>query len=59
MRDFLEIFLEVILAIMGAVFFGSLTVALGALALGCAVFGSCWSFLGWRRRRAARLRDLD
>ena len=31
MRDVLEIFLEVILAIMGAVFFGSLTVALGAL----------------------------
>ena len=59
MRDVLEIFLEVILAIMGAVFFGSLTVALGALGLGCVLFGSCWSFLGWRRRRAARLRDLD
>jgi hypothetical protein len=59
MRDVLEIFLEVILAIMGAVFFGSLTVALGALGLGCALFGSCWSFLGWRKRRAARLRDLD
>ena len=59
MRDVLEIFLEVILAIMGAVFFGSLTVALGAFVLGCALFGSCWSFLGWRRRRAARLRDSD
>jgi hypothetical protein len=58
-RDVLEIFLEVILAIMGAVFFGSLTVALGALGLGCVLFGSCWSFLGWRRRRAARSRDLD
>ena len=44
---------------MGAVFFGSLAVALGAVGIGCVVFGSCWSFLGWRRRRAARLRDLD
>ena len=59
MRDVLEIFLEVILAIMGAVFFGSLAVAIGAVGLGCVVFGGCWSFLGWRRRRAARLRDLD
>ena len=54
MRDVLEIFVEIILAIMGAVFFGSLTVALGALGLGCVVFGSCWSFVGWRRRRASR-----
>ena len=59
MRDVLEIFLEIILAIMGAVFFGSLTVALGALGLGCAVFGSCWTFLGWRRRRAARAKNVD
>ena len=59
MRDALEIFLEIVLAIMGAVFFGSLAVALGAVGFGCVVFGSCWSFLGWRRRRAERLRDLD
>jgi len=58
-RDGLEIFVEIILAIAGAVFFGSLTVAIGAVAIGCVVFGSCWSFLGWRRRRAARSRDLD
>ena len=57
MRDGLEIFVEIILAIAGAVFFGSLTVAIGAVTLGCVVFGSCWSFLGWRRRRAERLRD--
>ena len=57
MRDALEIFLEIVLAIMGAVFFGSLAVALGAVGIGCVVFGSCWSFLGWRRRRAARLED--
>ena len=57
MRDGLEIFVEIILAIAGAVFFGSLTVAIGAVALGCAVFGSCWSFLGWRRRRAERLKE--
>ena len=59
MRDALEIFLEIILAIAGAVFFGSLAVAIGAVAIGCVVFGSCWSFIGWRRRRAERLRDLD
>ena len=59
MRDVLEIFLEIVLAIAGAVFFGSAVVALGAFGLGCVVFGSCWSFVGWRKRRAARLRDLD
>jgi hypothetical protein len=58
-RDALEIFIEIILAIAGAVFFGSLTVAIAAVAIGCVVFGSCWSFLGWRRRRAARLRNPD
>ena len=57
MRDGLEIFLEVILAIMGAVFFGSLTVAIVAVGIGCVVFGSCWSFLGWRKRRADRLKE--
>lgn len=57
MRDFLEIFLEIVLAIAGAVFFGSATVAIVAVALGCVVFGSCWSFLGWRRRRAERLKE--
>ena len=58
-KDVLEIFFEIILAIAGAVFFGSLTVAVGAFVLGCVIFGSCWSFLGWRRRRAARLRQRD
>ena len=57
MRDGLEIFLEVILAIMGAVFFGSLTVAIVAVGIGCVLFGSCWGFLGWRRKRAARLKE--
>ena len=59
MRDALEIFLEIILAIAGAVFFGSLTVAIAAVGIGCVLFGSCWSFLGWRRRRAERLKDAD
>lgn len=57
MRDGLEIFVEIILAIAGAVFFGSLAVAIGAVALGCVLFGSCWSFLGWRRRRAERSKE--
>ena len=54
MKDVLEIFFDIILAIAGAVFFGSLAVAIAAVALGCAVFGSCWGFLGWRRRRGQR-----
>ena len=50
------VFIEVVLAIIGAVFFGSAVVAIAAFAFGCAVFGSCWGFIGWRRKRSARLR---
>jgi hypothetical protein len=57
MRDVLQILIEIVLGIAGAVFFGSLTVALGVVAVGCVAFGSCYGFLGWRRRRADRLRD--
>ncbi|MBN9506820.1 MAG: hypothetical protein J0I69_12415 [Altererythrobacter sp.] len=53
----LDIVLEIIVAIAGAVFFGSLAVAAGVLLVGCAVFGGCWTWLGWRRRRAGRKRD--
>lgn len=54
MRSGLEIFVEIILAIAGAVFFGSLTVAVAAFVIGCAVFGGCWTFLGWRKGRGSR-----
>ncbi len=54
MRDALDIFFEIIVAIAGAVFFSSLAVGLGALALGCAVTGGCWTFLRWRRLRGGR-----
>ena len=54
MKDAVDIFLQIVLAIFGAVFFGSVTVALGAFVLGCAVFGTCWTWFGWRRRRAGR-----
>ena len=57
MRDALEVLFDIILAIVGAVIFGSLTVALIAVGVGCVLFGSCWSFLGWRRRRAGRRSD--
>jgi hypothetical protein len=56
-RDVLEIFVEIVLAIAGAVVFGTAAVGLAIVGAGCLVWGSCWSFLGWRRRRAARLRD--
>jgi hypothetical protein len=58
MRDGLEIFLEIILAIAGAVALSAVTVGGTLILVGCAVFGGCWSLLGWRRRRAARLKDL-
>ena len=57
MRSVFEVFIEVVLALAGAVFFGALAVAIMAFAFGCALFGGCWGFLGWRRRRAARLKD--
>jgi hypothetical protein len=59
MKSALEIFVEIVLAIFGTVFFGSLVVATGAFVVGCAVFGSCWTFLGWRRRRAARAKGRE
>jgi hypothetical protein len=57
MRSVFEVFIEIVLALAGAVFFGALAVAIMAFGVGCAVFGSCWGFMGWRRRRAARLKD--
>ena len=59
MRDVLEIFLEIVLAIAGAVALSAVTVGGTLILVGCVAFGSCWTFLGWRRRRAARLRELD
>ena len=49
MRDILGIFLEIIVALAGAVAFGSVVIALGVAGAGCLVWG------GWRRRRAERL----
>ena len=57
MRSVFEVFIEVVLALAGAVFFGALAVAIMAVGVGCAVFGSCWGFLGWRKRRADRLKE--
>jgi hypothetical protein len=58
-RDALEVFFEIILALTGAVAFATLIVGGALLALGCVVFGSCWSFLGWRKRRSTRVKDRD
>jgi len=59
MRDVLDIFLEIVLAIAGAVAFSAITVGGTLILIGCALFGSCWGFLGWRKRRAARARTPD
>ena len=59
MKDALEVFFEIILALTGAVAFATLIVGGGLLALGCVLFGSCWGFLGWRKRRSTRLKDRD
>jgi hypothetical protein len=56
-RDFLGIFFEIIVALAGAVAFGAGMVALAVTGVGCVVWGSCRGFLGWRRRRAERLRN--
>ena len=59
MKGAVDIFLQIVLAIFGAVFFGSVTVALAAFVVGCAVFGTCWTVFGWRRRRAERAKQRD
>jgi ABC-type uncharacterized transport system permease subunit len=59
MRDVLGIVIEIILAIVGAVFFGSLVVALGALAIGCVVAGGCWGVVSRQRRRSAQAEKAD
>ena len=59
MRGGLEIFFEIILALTGAVAFATLIVGGSLIALGCVLFGSCWTFLGWRRRRADRRKKPD
>lgn len=59
MKDVLDIFFEVVVAIAGAVFFGSAVVGLAVLALGCVLFGGCAGWFGWRRRRTARDRESD
>jgi hypothetical protein len=59
MRDVLEIFVEIVLAIAGAVALSALVVG-GVLALlGCVLFGGCWTWLGRRRRRSDRPAEPD
>jgi uncharacterized membrane protein AbrB (regulator of aidB expression) len=59
MRDVIQFFVELVLAIAGAVALSALVVG-GALALiGCALFGGCWTLLGWRRRRSERTGKSD
>jgi len=59
MRDVLEIFIEIVLAIAGAVALSALVVGGALMLLGCVVFGGCWTVLGWRRRRSERPGEPD
>ena len=59
MRDVLEIFVEIVLAIAGAVALSALVVGGVLVLLGCAVFGGCWTVLGWRGRRSDRPGEPD
>lgn len=54
MKSALEILLEIVLALAGTVFFAALIVGASAFGIGCVLFGSCYGFFGWRRRRAGR-----
>ena len=54
MKSAVDIFLQVVLAIFGAVFFGSVVVALAAFVVGCAIFGACWIWFGWHQRHKRR-----
>jgi hypothetical protein len=54
MRDVISTLIEIVLAIAGAVAFSAITVGGVLILAGCALFGSCWSFLGWRKRRSRR-----
>lgn len=51
MKSALELFWEIILAIIGAVAFAGLIAAAVFLAAGCLIFGAGCLFLNWRRRR--------
>lgn len=51
MKSALELFWEIILAIIGAVAFAGLIAAAAFLAAGGLIFGAGCLFLNWRRRR--------
>ena len=51
MKSALEIFWEIILAIVGAAAFAGLIAAAAFLAAGCLIFGAGCLLLNWRRRR--------
>ncbi len=57
MRSVFEVFLEIVLALTGAVAIAALVVGGALFGLGCVLFGGCYGVLGWRRRRADRLKD--
>ena len=48
MRDVIEFFVELVMAIAGAVALSALVVGGALMLVGCAVFGGCWT---WRRER--------
>lgn len=51
MKSVLEIFWDIILAILGAVAFAGLAAAAAFLGVGCLIFGAGCALFGWHKRR--------
>lgn len=54
MQSVLEVFWDIILAILGAVAFAGLAAGAVFLGIGCLIFGTGCAVFGWHKRRKNR-----
>lgn len=59
MKDVLEIFWQLVLAITGAVALSAIAVAGVAFGIGCVAFGCTCTWRTWRKRVKTRIADRD